>query len=382
MERGASGGFLHLLPTVIPEGMTAHALAAAISPWLAPAFSGVVGTTSDDARPVLAVTFEWPLNWLRTPEALPTFEHEWLLLRRYSSDQALATGNPAFADVKPGSDPPDATVQTDAGQVGVESTALTIEGRREVHALFMQLRRRLQASEAAAFSKLAGHLIYVWFEAADEPLGKPHKRSDSVALDELVQSLAEYEPQGQQLWLPSGPLPQRAPALPLANTSAGVKFYAVPLMSAVPSSMLFTIAAFELGLAYTTFITDEAAWGELQRLVDGHDRPGVDLLLISAGGPDPNGNIFPAEEAVADFAVDHPLGLSRPPKHINTVVVHSWATGRATQLHPDIRPLFGPLYQGLVPLHHALAPPGQPRTTSADEAQGPEPPANDEAPSS
>jgi hypothetical protein len=32
-----------------------------------------------------------------------------------------------------------------------------------------------------------------------------------------------------------------------------------------------------------------------------HDQPGVDLPLVTAGGPDHNGQIFPAEEVVAEF---------------------------------------------------------------------------------
>src|SRR2546425_8260636 len=46
----------------------------------------------------------------------------------------------------------------------------------------------------AAFSKLAGHLVCVWFESAEQlELGKPHERSDTAALDALVKALAEYE---------------------------------------------------------------------------------------------------------------------------------------------------------------------------------------------
>jgi hypothetical protein len=352
----ASGGFLHLLPTVIPAGMTATGITVSMLPWFAPAFSGVVGTTSETHAPVVAVTFEWPMNWLRTAQPLSKFEREWLFLRRYSGDQALAMGTHAFADVQPGGDPPDTTVQTDAGRMGVESTALTIEDRREVYGLFMQLRQRLQATEPAAFAKLAGHLVYVWFEDDEQTsLGKPHKRSDTEALDALVKALADYEPKSDQLWIPSGQIPEKAPEPPLADTSAGAKFYAVPVVAAAPSSLLFTLAGFELGVAYTTFLTAEAIWQELQRLVDNHDQPGVDLLVITAGGPNANGNVFPVEEAIAQFGMTHAVGLRRAPEHIKTVVLHSWATGSAMLLHPEVRTLFGPLYHAMVPVHHPLA---------------------------
>lgn len=370
-RRSTSGGFLHLLPTFIPAGMTATGMTVSMLPWFAPSFSGVVGTTTEASAPAIAITFEWPTNWLRSAQPMSKFEREWLYLRRYSGDQALATGTHAFADIQPGGDPPDTTVQIDAGRMGVESTALTIEDRREVHGLFLQLRRRLQTNEAAAFSKLAGHLVYVWFESAEQlSLAKPHKRSDISALDALVKALAEYEPKSEQLWISSGQLPEKAPELPLADTAAGARFYAVPLVAATPSSMLFTITGFELGLAYTTFLTAEAAWRELQRLVDNHDQPGVDLLLVTAGGPDANGNVFPVEEAIADFVVTHPVGLGSPPKHIQTVVLHSWATGRAMMLHPNVRALFGPLYQSMVPVHHPLANGARVAQSASSKAEG------------
>ena len=110
---------------------------------------------------MLAISSEWPLSWLRTVEQLPKFDRELLYLRRYSSNRALATrGMHAFGDVRRGDDPPDATVLTDDGRMGIESTSLTIEERRGVHDLFDQLRRGLQSAEPAAFAKLAGHVVY------------------------------------------------------------------------------------------------------------------------------------------------------------------------------------------------------------------------------
>jgi hypothetical protein len=114
------------------------------------------------------------------------------------------------------------------------------------------------------------------------------------------------------------------------------------------------MTGFELGLAYTTLLTAQAAWQEVQRLVDQHDQPGVDILLITAGAPDQRGQIFPAEEAIASFLLEAPLALTRPPSHIKQVLLHSWATGRATELHPAVKPLFGPLYQSFQPEHNSL----------------------------
>lgn len=331
--------------------MTLTGVMCLLTPWQAPAFASLVGTTAETSpKPALAVVHEWPLNWLRTIEPIPKFDRELLHLQRFSADHRLATGTHAFADLQAGSNPPDAVAQTDAGQIGVECTSLTLEGRRAVQGLFMELRRRVQADDPVVFAKMAGHVVYVWFDE----IGKPHKRSDTAALDALVQALAQYEPQTQQLWTTSESFPQQAPMLPVAETSAGARFYAVPIVNSAPSSMLFASTGFEIGLAYTTLVTAEAAWAEVQRLVDDHDKPGVDLLLVTAGGPDANGDMFPGEEAVAEFLVKHPTALRQAPNHIKKIILHSWGTGRATMLYPNFSPLFGPLYQSLVPVHHPL----------------------------
>jgi len=353
-----------------PLGATLTAVIVSPLPWSASAVSAYLGTTNEGA-PLLAVGAEWPLSWVRTTAPLTKFEREWLYIRRYSSDRALATGaGHAFADVQQGADPPDATVLTDAGRIGVESTSLTIEGRRGVHDLFAKLRRRLQEAEPAAFAKLAGHVVYVWFQDSDVPGPpvKPHKRTDDSALDALVQALAEYQPDAESLTGESGPPPERLPDLPVSETPAGARFYALPLLGGVPGSMLFTIAGFDIALAYTTLITAEEAWGEVQRLVDSHDKPGVDLLLLSAGAPDDNGNVFPAEEALTSFLLANPIGMRRPPKHIDAVILHSWGTGRAATLYPELLPLFGPLYQSMTPVHHAFA--AHPTGDDADMGPG------------
>ena len=72
--------------------------------------------------------------------------------------------------------------------------------------------------------------------------------------------------------------------------------------------MLYTLTGFELGLAYTSLRTAQAAWQEIQRLVDQHDQAGVDILLITSGAPDQHGQIYPAEEAIASFLLETPVG--------------------------------------------------------------------------
>jgi hypothetical protein len=202
-------------------------------PWGGAAAQGWLGTSAS-GEPLLSIAAEWPQIWLRTLEKIPKFQLEYLYLRRYSADLALMTrGTHAFSDIQPGDNPPDATVLTDAGRVGVESTRLAIESRRMIHGLFNELRRRLQETEPAAFAKLAGHAVYIWFQNPDAPGPPilPHKRSDAAALSELVLALAAYVPHPEVLRVADGDPPfEQMPELPVADTTAGATFYAVPLL--------------------------------------------------------------------------------------------------------------------------------------------------------
>lgn len=354
-----SDGYLHLLPLFLPEGMTLTSISFSILPWLSPAYSGVVGTTAaNPPEPALTITFEWPIPWLRALNPIEKIHREILYVRRFSADQALVTGVHAFSNVQPGPHPnsaPDTTVTTDQGTLGVESTTLTVENRRGTYKLFQLLRRRIMEQDPTAFTNLAGNVIYVWFEDPKQlGLAQPFKKTDDAAVMELLQELAAYKPKTEQMRVPPGALPQQAPQPPLASTQKGARFYAMPLVNNAPSTMLYTFAGFEIGLAYTSIITAKAAWQEIQRLVNDHDQAGVDILLITSGAPDQNGNVFPAEESLASFIIDNPLGLHSPPKNIKRVWLHSWTTGRATELYPNLTPLFGPLYQSLVPEHSPL----------------------------
>lgn len=350
------GGFIHLLPAVVPAGMTIQAASFSLLPWGAPAYSGFVGHKSESPRhPLLSVTFEWPIPWLRATEPLKQFDQEWLYLRRFSADQALATGEHAYSEVRPGNDPPDATINTSDGKLGAESTALTVGDRRMVHALFRRLRIHLLKHEPVLFKRLAGHLIYIWFSNEDKAtLEKPPKHAELEVLNDLVQSLSEYEPDPDILWIPSGEVPEQAPEIPLAETTSGAKFYAVPFVNSTPATVLCSVAGFELGLAYTTQLTFDDALAEVQRLITAHDKPGVDFLLITAGGPDQHGLIYPAEEAVASFFKNHFQELPNRPRYIKRIYLHNWMTGEAFSLFPDAGPLFGPIFQSVVPEHNPI----------------------------
>jgi hypothetical protein len=349
---------MHMLPVILQAGMAVTHVTTAQLPWSSPTYSAVLGQWQGE--PALVVAYEWPIPWLATAQELVKYQREWLCLRRFSTDQALAGRGHAFGQIQPGADPPDCAVATDAGILGVESTSLAVEDRRGAHAHFRNLRRHLMAQDPVLFTKLTGNVVYVWFgDAAGSDLVKPFKNTDDDLVLDLIRELASYVPEPQRMWHPDGPPPAHLPEMPITDTAGHAKFYALPLIGAAPSTMMFTVHGFELGMAYTSLITLSAAWQAVQKLVDDHDQPGVDVLLITAGAPDQRGNIYPAEEALAAFLLDNPRSLAREPAHIGKVWLHSWSTGRATALHPEFAHMFGPIYQNLAPVNHPLVLPAQ-----------------------
>jgi hypothetical protein len=83
-----------------------------------------------------------------------------------------------------------------------------------------------------------------------------------------VQSLIEYRPSSQDLWVKSGDgLPDPAPPLALHRTESGAAFYCVPMVNVIPDSILFNYAGFELGLAFTTTHRPATEWATLSERI-------------------------------------------------------------------------------------------------------------------
>jgi hypothetical protein len=146
-----------------------------------------------------------------------------------------------------------------------------VQERREAHALFQNIRRRTAQVDPTAFAHLGGFTLYLWFNG-DSRIELPFKPSDTGAIDELMQDLANYRPDAGRLRIPLGRVPEGAPDLGLVTTSSGAAFYAVPHLNAVPDTAFWAAMGFELGFAYTTEHTPSRVWDEIQRLVDQHDK--------------------------------------------------------------------------------------------------------------
>jgi hypothetical protein len=339
-----------LLPLFASEGTVIDAMVVCPSSWGSPLLAGAQGHTLDN-EPYLVIIHEVPSGLFRPSEPIEKRLLEMLHLQRLAVDAKFATGSELFEAWEVGSDPPDFSIFANGETSGWELTTLSIPSRRNAQALFREVRSRLLLQHRHRVGHLSGYQINMWFGHAEDKIGLPYERTDAASIDELVELLVAYRPDPNQfrVEVAGGPPQQLTNANPVAGPQ-DVKFFCVPLLGGVPSSWLLFMTGFELGLSYQSNhrISDE--WSRLQELISRKDRPGNDVLLISAGAPDRLGQVFLAEEALANFLVAHPQPIVT--NYLQRVVLHIWGTGAAFDLIGDVPSVLWPaLYQGITPLH-------------------------------
>ncbi|KND27289.1 hypothetical protein IQ64_45385 [Streptomyces stelliscabiei] len=75
-------------------------------------------------------------------------------------------------------------------------------------------------------------------------------------------------------------------------------------------------------------VTQEATFEELSRVIGQHDQENIDHLLITVGGPDREGYIYPGEEFLCRFAQEYRPSCT----YLRRVTLHSFMTGEVTEL--------------------------------------------------
>ena len=344
-------GFITLLPMRVDETLIISNLVIVQSPWGAPLLMGAQGA-SQNGDPVLILINESPVNFLRPMrplDELDKWQLELIHIQRAAVDARLS-GIELFHAVEKGGDPPDALVHIGESRHGWELTTFSVQRRRMAQDLFARVRAKLSFQQRHRVSHLTSHMIYMWFGMEGDAAGIPYARNDEDSVDQLVEALVRYQPQpkdytveskdGMPLQLPEGFGPVRAPG--------DVSFFCVPFINSAPASPLFTMTGFEVGLAYQSVHTASSEWDRLRSAIHRKDKPGNDVLLISAGAPDRFGSQYPAEEVLASFLLDHPEPFAC--SHLSAVILHFWSSGRAVNLLGEV-PLeaWPPIYQGLSP---------------------------------
>lgn len=323
-----------------------------VLPWYALSGLAMEGhPDSDPSRKEVKVVFEWPLpHWTVVGGRLPKGEVERLHLQRYNTDRLYIDKELPYANVMPGSNPPDFTAElADGTEVGIDVTQLTVSSRISAQARFERIQAAVLERAGGEFSRLRGHFLYVWFT---DPSGDASPHDDPEGIDDVVDALADYVPDTSWAATPMPP-PYVKVDPDVQLLSGGCRFYAVQLRDAVPASRFYEATGFELVLAYQSSDTLASPWRELWRLVKKHDKPKIQHLLLTVGGPKANGVAFPSEALIFDAALEklgHPI-LEPAPSHLKKVLIHTWWDGRIFEVYPESK-AWEPLYKGGYGLSH------------------------------
>lgn len=292
---------------------------------------GLQGVVADESERMIIVGMETPMP-LWTPESRLDKEIvERLHLERYRSDYLMATGRLPFDDVRRGKDPPDFVVEAAAGQEGVECTAFTLEQRRSAYRMFARLRTLLADRGEESFPNLRDTAVMVWFGLGS---GLPPKRGDRDLVDALVKCMQEARIDRDRLAEVADQIAREG--FPQEFPEGGAAIYWTPgkeagfqVVPIAPSGLVGPFAkemSFACELSMSTQVNESAVRTELERLIRQHDQEGIDHLLITLGGPDQDGLVYPAEEQLVALFADNVL-QSPPVKHLKRVSSHAFRSG-------------------------------------------------------
>lgn len=361
-EDASARGPRHVFPARVDESMTIQGTVVfGPSPWGVPGGMGMVGERSADTESLLTLIFESPQEQFYAVEPITKEASEQIQLERLRTDFLWRGMGLPFGAVERGPDPtkaPDFVVPlARQGQsLGIDVTRLSITERMTAQALFRRLRQAILSQPRHEFVKLTGSVVYLWFDENGFS-SLPPKQDDAV--EALLAGLRGYE-FDPELTIPdiSEGMPEQMGDIGQDDSVKGAHFYAIPMSNGTPSSHFYLSTGFELGLAFQTTHDVASAWQSITRLVDSHDNPETQILIISVGAPDRRGLSYPSETALMSFALEQPAPAPIEPNHVQEVLLHSWLDGAVNRVYPVIDCVAAPLYQGgFVPAHFSLCSP-------------------------
>ncbi len=358
-NQSATGGAAQFIavPTFISEQIVEAGMVARFGPWSPPMLMAIKGRTcGSPSEKRLFIGYETPYPLLNQTAQMNKHKLEHLHLERYLTDYYMGTRKMPFGTFTDGNDPPDFVVTDKNGRLGVDCTQFTAQERRGAYALFEGLRQAILDSDRSRLEHLRGLFLFLWFGDPSHAPKLPPKKADAAAVGSLLGRLVQYRHDPSKGIVPcSEGMPEQAPDLGIENAPEG-SFYGTPIQKAWPLSLFFCSMGFELGLDYSTTHSPSSVMGEIERLVTKHDKPEVDHLLITVGGPNRWGLVYPCEEALFDLLLGTGSLPALTTDHIKNVTLHSWETGRIVQLLPEGKVINPGSFRSVVPAHHVLAP--------------------------
>lgn len=283
-----------------------------------PRLMGTVGHIIDSGERIAYFSMELPIRvspvTLQQQEIRDVASALRSGLRLIFEDDSITSGRSP-------NDPPDVILnylgerwQIETAQVHMPGSGKGNEVSRWME--FARLLDRILVDAPRLKSKLRahrGHVLYVGFGNRERPAIAAGPRVDYA---EFLQFLAEHAP--PKVELPVG-VPNDAPTGHLVRSDDGR--FNMTWVRGSTGSLLERMLGFDLGLMYATDVTESRLRGELRRIVDDHDHPVNDLVILALGMPTGSGWQFPSSSLLADLALNDP----RLPDDITTNHLHNIA---------------------------------------------------------
>jgi hypothetical protein len=257
-------------------------------------------------------------------------------LECFRADHVLSYARAPWDLVERGGDPPDFVVWSGEEQHGVDCAVFADHHRRLGYVLMDHLRDRLVAgADGRDFSGVAGCVLSVWFGPTLSDL--PPKRWDDSIIEPLLDAIAACRVDHEAVARLNAEIAQRGfpqvmpPVVATGSFGNNAGFVANVVAGPAEGARFSTGLGFEVQLSRPAELSAANVLQQVQRIVTSHDKPAIEKLILTAGGPDRRGIRYPAEEAVAAFLLAQE-GVEVAAKHLRAVAVHLWSARRIAYL--------------------------------------------------
>jgi hypothetical protein len=192
--------------------------------------------------------------------------------------------------------------------------------------------RLIEGAGGRDFSGIAGCELPIWFGESLADL--PPRRSDESIIEPLLDAMAEARVDRNAVARLTNEIAERGfpsvmpPVIEQGATPDGSAGFIANVNFGAQSGQLYSTGlGFDVQLSRPTPTTATDVLDLLQGIVTSHDKPVIQHLIVTAGGPDRRGLRYPGEEIQAAFMAQQP-GFSVRAHYLRTVRLHLWSARR------------------------------------------------------
>lgn len=290
--------------------------------------TAVLDASTAETGPAQWIPFEAPIR-LDTPR--DKLGREWAHFTGAREDLQRVSVDLLDGDAKACiPDPPDIRVTLGASSFGVELVQYVSGDRREIVSNTDRLRGVISKMARFKLSHLRNQLVLVGFGT---PKGLPPRDLAPDDFDDLMKQLGGKQTKAvaysDRADLRDGYM-VKITNVPRGNESIGL----FPLPTA-PRSPIGKTHGFDVAVSHSLFKPRRDVERELATLINEKDKPGNDVLLISAGAPSFGSCLISDEHLVAPQMLEF-MTFPRP-KHLKHVLLHRWTNRDVYELTPQLR---------------------------------------------